>query len=577
VFDNAQGASSDSMEMPSSATFVKELHRDLARKYRMHAAKVENVWRSFDKSQRGKCLKAGAANGIVLKHPSDPSMGNVHMIVPEWNLHDLTECGPEFLLDLLQYRATQSLFEQYRDGLNGAPGDYAFIEAVNTEGLQHAEPFENYYTLFSDNEKYGESYQVLSNQEHVRNAFESAIRAGLCVPQSTGDLILQRQLTLLQSLNLIIEDILDQGSPSRDRTERPQKPDTATAAAFSKLSIQSLPARVSLSELVASTLDQKSSLGEYLSLISTEPVVLTYAVNIWFFSRPELVPDEKGRRLPFHTDRYISAAFFDAIHNAVQGAATWDYINRLLKFLESVADDKIYRAMILQELSNICHLEYGRAQAIFKRHVQSGIGTKWFYRLSTVPYNSSNARVTMKGNPESLTRADPQLHYILRLCQSQTNAPEAGKWLQKLNNLHPSHSTERERLTEREFDALSDLAVIVGFTHEMASLFPMPPFSCKKGQMFVSCSRDLGVELNSLKSQIDLGEFVIPIDHLLEPGISQCALEKLDQFVVKNAGTKMGFLYQDLIKECFSNLQKQHQQVMESTRQMENIEAEAKG
>lgn len=30
----------------------------------------------------------------------------------------------------------------------------------------------------------------------------------------------------------------------------------------------------------------------------------------WFFSRPELVPDEKGRHLPVLADKYTSAAFF---------------------------------------------------------------------------------------------------------------------------------------------------------------------------------------------------------------------------------------------------------------------------
>lgn len=554
------------------ANLVRELQGDLARKYKMHAVAVGNIWRSFDESQRAKCLRAGAANGIVLKHSSDASMGNVHMIIPEWNLRDIAECGPEFLLELLRYRATQSPFEQYRDGVNGGAGDRAFIEAMRTKGLQHAEPFKNCYTFFWDDERYGESYRVLSNQAHVLKGFEPAIHAGLCIPQSTGELILQRQTTLLQSLNIMIEDILDQGSPNRDRTERPRKPDTAASTALSKSTIQAQPVKISLPELVASALNQKDSLEEYLSLISTEPVVLAHVVNIWYFSRPELVPDQKGRRLPLHTDRYISTAFFEAIHSAIIGAAIWSYISRLLNFLESAASDKVYRAVILQELSNCCHLEYGRAQAIFKRHVQSGTGSKRFYRLSTAQDSGGIARVIMKGNPDDLTRVDPQLHYMLRLCQSQTNASEAGEWLQKLNNLHQSHPTEREKLTEREADALSDLVVIVGFSQEVASLFPMPSFSHKKGNMFVSRSHDLEVELNGFKSQVDLSDFVVPIDHLLEPGMSQRALETLDRFVVDRAGTKIGLLYQDIIEECFCNLHTQYQQITENIRQKDRIE-----
>lgn len=550
------------MDASTIASGVKELHGDLARKYRMHAATVEDIWRSFDTYQRAICMKAGAMDGIVLKHSLDTSMGNVYKFIPEWNLRDITERGPEFFLDLLKHRAIRSLFEQYCSGVNGEAGDHAFIlETMRTRGLRHVESFKNCFTFFLDAERYGQSFEVLSDD--VLEGFEPAIRAGLCIPRSTGELILQRQITLLQSLNIMIEDILDQGSKSRDRTERPKKSNVMKSATLSKLLIHTPSTKLSLPELLSCALDQRELLKEYLSLLSTEPVVLAHAVNIRFFSRPELVPDEKGRRLPVHTDRYISGAFFEALHDAIKAAATWDYISRLLELLKSHASDKdkVYRAIILQELSNICHLEYGRAQAIFKRHVQSDTGSGWFYRLSNVHDKGGNTRVAMRDNPEKLTRADPQLHYILRLCQSQANASEAVEWLKKLSGLHESHPMEREKLGETEVDALYDLAVIIEFIKDFSSTISMPPFSRKKGQMFVSRLHDLEAELDQLKSKIDLSDYAVPIDHLLEPGISQKALETLDRFVVGTAGTNIGFLYQDLVEECFANLQNQYQQV----------------
>lgn len=561
------------MDDSTIGSVVKELHGDLVRKYRMHAAAVEDIWRSFDSHQREICLKAGAMDGIVLKHSLDTSMGNVYKFIPEWNLHDITEREPEFFLDLLKHRATQSLFEQYCSGVNGEAGDHAFIlETMRTRGLRHVESFKNCYTFFLDGEKYGKSFKVLKDRAEVLEGFEPAIRAGLCVPQSTGELILQRQGTLLQCINIMIEDILDQGSKSRDRTERPKKSDAVASTALSKLSIHAPSTKLSLPELVTSALDQRDLLKEYLGLLSTEPVVLSHAVNIWFFSRPELIPDQKGRRLPVHTDRYISGTLFDTIHAAVKAAATWDYTSRLLEFLESRAGDKVYRAIILQELSNICHLEYSRAQAIFKRHVQSGTGSEWFYRLSNVHDKGGNTRVAMRDNPEKLTRADPQLRYILRLCQSQTNASEAVKWLKKLGDLHESYPMEREKLGESEVDALYDLAVIIEFIKDLSSAISMPSFSRKKGQMFVSRSQDLETELTQLKTKIDLSEYAVPIDHLLEPGMSQSALETLDRFVVETAGTNMGFIYQDLVEECFADLRNQYQQVTDIFSQKGKIE-----
>lgn len=569
-------ASARDMDETSIVEVVKELQVDLARKYRIHSSAVESAWRSFDKNQRTRCLTAGAADGVVLKHPLDVSLGNVYKLMPEWNLRDITEPGSDFLLDLLKHRATKSVFEQYCAGPNGRPGDHALIdEMMRVRGLRHVQPFKDCYTFFTDEETYGRSVKIQSHHTDTLAGFGPAIRARLCVPQATGELILQRQVTLLQCLNIIIEDILEEGSRSRDRKQRPKKSDKAAVDALAALSLQAPPTKatkLALPDVVASARDQKAALEEYLDLLSTEPVVLAHAVNVWFFSRPELIADEKGRILPIHTDKYISAAFFETVHNAVKGAAIWNYISRLLDLLESSATDKSYRAIVLQETSNICHLEYGRAQALFKRHVQTGMGSKRFKRVSNAYDNAGNARVSMKGNPADLTVADPQLHYMLRLCQAETTASKAVDWVKKLSDLHEAHPTEREKLGEREADALGDLAVIIEFIQDLSPVISMPSLSRKKGQMFVSRSHELEVELGQVKNDIDLRDLVVPIDNLLEPGIAERALEKLDHFVIEKTGTKMGFLYQDLVEDCLSDLRNQYDRVKAKLEQADKTE-----
>lgn len=91
---------------------IKDLHLDLARKYRIHGPKVETIWKSFSTAQRIKALRDGASNGKVLKHRNDASMGSVCKMMPEWNLQDLTQPG-DYLLHLLRGRATTTLMEQY--------------------------------------------------------------------------------------------------------------------------------------------------------------------------------------------------------------------------------------------------------------------------------------------------------------------------------------------------------------------------------------------------------------------------------------------------------------------------------
>ncbi|KAM0344171.1 hypothetical protein ACHAPU_007893 [Fusarium lateritium] len=548
------------MDDYSSSLMLKELHSDLARKYKTHGAKVENAWRSFNRLQRTKCMKAGMAEGAVLKTSTDTSLGNVYKFVPEWNLADIADPASNLLIDILKYRATKSLPEQYSQGVNGSPGDFALIdEMTKKKNLRHVNSFTNCYTFFYD-EKYGESIKVSSEHlDQVLASLRMAIDSGILIPQALGELILQRQITLLQCLNVIIGDILEEGSQTRKKGQSNKQSKNAPTALLAK-SATTPAVKLSPQEIIANARDQKSSLEEYLSLLRSEPTVLCPGVNIQFFSRPELVPDEKGRSLPVHTDKYVSAAVFETIHHAVQGIAIWESITGLIELLEKPSIDKLHKSMVLQELSNMCHFEFARVQALFKRQVSTAMGSKWFKRLSNVYDNAGNAKISLKGKPDELTRTDPQLHYLLRLCQPETTLNKAVEWMQKLSDLHKSHLLEREKLEEREARTLYDVAAIVALFQDLSLAFSLPSASRKKGYLFVTNLQGVDVELSQSKKQVDLRDFAAPIDNLLEPGVAAKALDALDQFVTEKAGTKMGILYQDELEKTFQTLEEQYKQ-----------------
>jgi hypothetical protein len=187
-----------------------------------------------------------------------------------------------------------------------------------------------------------------------------ALQAQLIVPQPIREIILMRQTYLLQHLNFVTKDILDTASSRRAQTQRRTKPADVTTAALAKISFHSPPKKLELSNLVDNSLDQISFLEDYMDLVTTEPTVLAHEVNLWLFTRPELVADEKGRSLPVHTDRYISGAVFDAVHSIMKTAAVWNYISQLLALREGAADKQL-RTIVLQELSDTCHVEYTRS------------------------------------------------------------------------------------------------------------------------------------------------------------------------------------------------------------------------
>lgn len=508
----------------------------------------------------------------MLEHPVDVSCGNIFTLIPEWNLHGVAESGPDFLLNHLAHRATTTLFKQYSHGMGEGPGDHAHITTMErTTGLRHTQPFDKCFSLFSDETRYGTTKQVTGDMDEFLDRHKSMIGAGLCIPRSRGELVILRQIRLIQALGMIIDDILEEGSQNRDNKSGPKgaeqsaltAPPKPSTVASPKPSTKDNPANPTLSYLIADAQQQNTTINEYYFLLCTDPSVLAHAVNLWFSSRPQLVADERGRRLPAHTDRDTRVAVLEAVHGAVQGIAIWSYICRLLKLLKarSADSERVYRVMILQEISNICHLEFSRAQAVLRRQVSTGTGSKVFQRQSGAPDKAGNVRLGMRGKIDDLAATDPQLRYILRLCQPETNVQTATEWLNKLADHNKWVPGARARIAERETDALNELAVVVSFVQDLSSAISMPPLSRTKGQMFVSRSQELEVELNGLKDQADLLEFGVPIDKLLEPDMAERALSQLDKLIVDRLGTRIGILYEDLVEDCCALFNKKFRQL----------------
>ncbi|KAJ4287917.1 hypothetical protein N0V88_007537 [Collariella sp. IMI 366227] len=429
--------------------------------------------------------------------------------------------GPDPFLDILRYRATKSLLHQYLGGAGDRPGDFALVtDMVKTRGLRHGESFDGCYMRFMSYQRYGQAFRIAAkDRAEVLGLLATVVEANLCIPQDIGELILERQSSMLESLDIMIENILEAGAALRAQKERLEQ-----LGRTAQLTIVPRPAKPSLSDIINSAKEQKASNHEFLILLSTEPVVLTHAVKAWLTSRPELLAAA-------HINSYNSGAVLDAVHGAVKAAATWSYIARLVELLKQHNTDKTLRSIILQEISNACHFEYNRAHALLKRHVWTGAGSKLFKRQSGASAKVGNPSLSMKGNAVALTRADPQLEHL-----------------------------EREKLEGREIEALSNLAVVVSFIQDVARTGALPSLSRKNGTTFVAKSEELETELNQLRPQLKLHEFVLPTVKLLRPGMAESALEKLNQFIVDKTGTKLGFLYQDLVEDCLADLDEQLQQ-----------------
>ncbi|KAL4788954.1 hypothetical protein BDV19DRAFT_383502 [Aspergillus venezuelensis] len=299
------------------------------------------------------------------------------------------------------------------------------------KNLGHLDPFQDGFTIFNGEDLYGQSFEIQdpSKKEEVLSRLSGSIEAGLCVPQSTGKLILRQQIGLLQAL------------------------------------IKKRPAETSFEELLSQALDQRNCLDNYVMLCRREPVFLTHVVNSWFYRHIfQFVT----------TDKYISFAIFEVLQNV------------LLQELATKLSDRRCKAVILQELAN--------------RFAQTGLAFKYFNRVT----GTNNDDVT-----------NPQIHYVLRLCQHNLDAASAATWIKRLDD---------------------DFAVVTCFFQTLIAW-----------QTYVAKSNN-----------IDLGEFVVPFDNLLKAGMSNGTLTTLDQSHVEKTGTELGFLYQGLNEDCLACIWNQY-------------------
>lgn len=92
--------------------------------------------------------------------------------------------------------------------------------------------------------------------------------------KTTAEFIFMRQSSLLQALNIIMEDILEIGSTTRSQKKAPEKDTDAAIAAMGNLTVQARPTRLSLPELLDAANDQRA---RSLNTSTSCPLNLSYS------------------------------------------------------------------------------------------------------------------------------------------------------------------------------------------------------------------------------------------------------------------------------------------------------------
>ncbi|PKK42786.1 hypothetical protein CI102_12255 [Trichoderma harzianum] len=493
--------------------FLEDAHSEFARLYNDYNWQIRAIWHKLDRNERERLFLDYFNEGSPHSYPRDKS-GELELkavIVPELNLNDVSTSA-KFLLNHFKHRATTSLFEQYRVGLDGALGDGPFVtEKVNKKQLRPRPNRPNYYYIFTE-KWYGDLLELDKEDKGT----ETLIKGGDCVSYAVGSLIWHRQYTSLMDFRFLVLRMLMKTPRAwwtEEQWELVKQDDSTVVDKMAEMIKEMLatgkaPGKtVPFAKLLIGVQKQRDDLEGYLAILRDEPSVFVYNVNSWLLSRPELVTDDRGYSLPPETDKHIGCAIFEVVRGWIQKFAIMSYMYNLMEMWDNPNTKSDYKRIILQEISNVFHFEYNRAQAHLIRHVQTGIGARCFRRVPNAYDEAGNPRVVMRVKPDELNGSDSLLQHMLRLCQPQTHASQAFQWVDKLDDLYNSKPSCWKSLQQREMDALDELITIV-----LA--------------------------------------FSVPINKLLEPGMANEALVQLDHLVVLHTGCKMDFFCHFIVQEC---------------------------
>ncbi|KAK3625362.1 hypothetical protein LTR56_020447 [Elasticomyces elasticus] len=363
-------------------------------------------------------MRGTVVDGKVLKDSRDRGVGmlrGARDFNPDSNLEDITST-PQFFLDRLKFRVETDLYRQQVEGADVGPGD----REVTRAAAQRLPPTRNGgWAMFLDLGKdYGQWMRPYGTEG--RRALElMAERFPLgIIPSTEAVLLVNRQTTTFMCYSHSIVEIRGLESEGRAKKAQGKQAMKETANAMAKLTIVPKPLKGSISDVMVQAMEQKVASEDDLVLLRC-PVVLNQAVNMTDYSRPELVPDDRG-----------------LMSSAVKIIVTWDYITRLIHMLDGL-EDKLKWPLIMQELSNTCHLEYRRAQGAYRRQMSltPGVASTSFRRITT----GEESKLAIKHLSSGFTVSSPQLHYILRLCHADTNHTGAAQWIQKLDDRNTRH------------------------------------------------------------------------------------------------------------------------------------------
>ncbi|KAJ2975845.1 hypothetical protein NQ176_g5289 [Zarea fungicola] len=521
-----------------SLSTLKSSYDTLVDSYHRYGDEVKNYWSSFGRDKRLLCTQSHLHDKV------DPT-GRV--FVQEILIAEIIKDGSSYFIELLESRATRTLYDQIFTSYNGWATDYACLErmVVRNEINPQTSIFEGTCITVIDNmltpDKPSDG-RLNNNTDENNTPDENNTKKTGRIPNTHLSLIIQRQYRIFHFLSSTMQDILDLGR------ENALPGSKATALTIPPVLVTYQP---SANHMTNIALDN-ATIAEEESCYNFEiPGRLKNQMKGFLDCRPELVPDDKGQVTLALAANSIGIALSEILYREVKRAKTWQFIYELLKSLNLRPDDKSFRRRILQQLSNVCQMEYVEAQDLLRRNMQTRSGRMLFRRCPNSFDAMGNPRVVMKRRkPETLAARDTPLCYLLSFCHSETAPEECWQSFLKLQSHYEKHPTECLVLSHEECQAMRVLYTIASFIHFLNLAFRMPSFSRKRENEFVLGMQMEDAKAMQAKPHIDVEEFVNPIAKLQNRKIARMAIGKVAECIENAGGGDLYGNYEALVTRC---------------------------
>ncbi|KAM0742447.1 hypothetical protein ACQRIT_002624 [Beauveria bassiana] len=173
---------------------------------------------------------------------------------------------------------------------------------------------------------------------------------------------------------------------------------------------------------------------------------------------------------------------------------------------------------MLQELANVCHIEYTCARLVLHREVQDYQAQCWFVRVPNALDAKGNARIVMRH--KRLAKQNILLQALLSLARRETTLTKPDEILEvaiigiSIDAFEESHAAEDQ--------AINYLLRVAELIKNMPLTFDMPPLSRSLEVMLVAKSHTLKSIMIIAKPHLDIARIMSSIVHpQLEPRVGQ--------------------------------------------------------